>query len=172
MTISKKLIVVGHGGHGKDAFAELLTETWPVDVESSSRFIAMRAVYPALGKDYKDFKDMYADRRNRRVEWMRLIREYNTPDLTRLARELFALHDVYVGPRNREEFLAIKEAKLFDLSVWIDASTRVPVKDDSLQISPHDCDLSIDNNGPPHKLWRQARFFGIAFYGPPPSTNR
>jgi len=170
LTTSKKLIVVGPGGHGKDVFAGILGNTWDLSVASSSYFVVMRAVFPTLGKDYDNFEDMYADRRNRRVEWMHLIREYNkpahdTPGLTRLARELFALHDVYVGPRNREEFLAVKDAKLFDLAVWVDASERVGGTDDSLQIGLNDCDISIDNNGTPLDLRIHALRFGEAFYG-------
>jgi hypothetical protein len=167
LTTFKKLIVVGHGGHGKDVFASMLADYWPLAVASSSHFVAMRAVWPILGGDYDDFDSFYADRRNRRVEWTKLIREYNTPDLCRLGRELFALHDVYVGPRNRDEYMAMKAAKLFDYSVWVDASERLP-ETPEMEIRSTDCEDFIDNNGPLKRLKPQVIALGTHLYGPPP----
>jgi hypothetical protein len=64
-----------------------------------------------------------------------------------MARELFSHHDIYCGLRNREEFLVIRQEKLFDVSIWIDRSKHVgPESADSMQIKPSDCDLVVDNN--------------------------
>jgi hypothetical protein len=142
-----KLMVCGHGRHGKDTFCELM-EPWKF--MSSSLFVAEAAVYPTLWSKhgYTSLEACYADRHNHRDEWHNLIRDYNEHDRARLARELYKQYDIYCGIRWHEEFLAAQAEGLFKLSIWIDASKRLPAEGtDSNTILPEHCDLIIENNG-------------------------
>lgn len=149
-----KIVVTGYADHGKDSVAELLGLSY----SSSSLFVCERAVLPTLGPKYgyRSVDECYADRDNHRDEWYQLIYEYNQRDLPRLARELFAENDVYVGWRHRGEFLAGREEGLFDLAIWVDASDRRPPESSkSMTIRREDCDIVIENNGTEEDLRRR-----------------
>ena len=144
-----KLLITGYGGHGKDTACDILQQNFGLRFTSSSLFRAehVRQSLLAYGVQYPTTLACYADRRNHRKKWHDILLAYNTPDKTTLARHLFGRHDIYGGMRNREEFLAVKQAKLFDVAIWIDRSEHVgPEGADSMQIKPTDCDLVIDNN--------------------------
>ena len=87
------------------------------------------------------------ERHRNRELWRRLIKLYNTPDLTALARKIYSTGDIYVGMRDAKEFEAGLQADMFDIILWIDASNRLPLED-SMHI---EFDFSImtrvDNNG-------------------------
>lgn len=125
--MSKKILILGHARHGKDTVAEYITELEPdLKFASSSLFAGEKAVIPVLGPmyNYKDVNEAYEDRLNHRQEWFELIKEYNKDDPARLARELLEDHDIYVGMRSNTEYQACVEEGLFDLIIWVDASSR------------------------------------------------
>lgn len=100
----------------------------------------------ALGIRYDSVDACWRDRHNHRDAWYRSICEYNKDDLSRLSRHIFDLADIYVGIRNRDELMV--SAALADLSIWIDATDRLPPEPaTSMSISREDCDIAIDNNG-------------------------
>ncbi|QFT55592.1 hypothetical protein [Microbulbifer sp. THAF38] len=141
-----KLMVMGNGRHGKDTFCE----ESGIDYVSSSRFAAEPIVFPALASTYgyRNVDECYEDRANHRADWHELIKEYNTPDKARLAREIFSKYDIYCGIRCKHEFLAAKEAGLFDLAIWVDAGDRLPNESpDSITVRPDHADIVIENNG-------------------------
>lgn len=150
MTENMKLIVFGHGGHGKDSVCEFLSQVFGLTFVSSSWAACDLIVFPAL-KDkfgYQSSDNCFDDRRNKRAEWYSLISEYNTPDRTRLARDVFKFADVYCGLRCAEEFSAIKEAGLFDYAIWVDASNRVKEEpSSSCTVTPDLADVILNNNG-------------------------
>jgi hypothetical protein len=141
-----RLMVCGYGRHGKDTACELLK---PWKFVSSSMFVARVAVYPIL-KDrygYESLEQCYDDRANHRSEWHELISEYNKNDLSRLAYNLYVKYDIYCGIRCEKEFAAVKAAGLFHLSIWIDASKRLPAEGkDSCTVTKGMCDIVIQNN--------------------------
>lgn len=146
-----KLFVVGHGRHGKDTVAKILREELGLSFMSSSLFVAMKAVWPKIGGDYESIEECYEDRHSRRSEWYDAIEEYNAKDPARLSRELFEVHDMYVGLRARREFVAARD--LADLAIWVDASKRKPPEPkSSMTILRDDCDIVIDNNGTEEEL--------------------
>lgn len=148
-----KLMICGHGRHGKDQFCEFLG----LEYTSSSMVALDKIIWPEFGKSYASKEECFEDRINHRVEWHQAITEYNTPDLTRLARDIFAENMVYCGIRNREEFYAAKEGGLFDLSIWIDASGRHPPESEaSCKMLPSDCDIIVTNNGSLEELRNKA----------------
>lgn len=143
-----KLFICGHGRHGKDTAAEILRDELGVRFESSSLFCAEKIVKPYLDERcimYDSAEERYNDRHNHRELWFEAIREFTKDDPTRLSRELFKVHDIYVGIRSREEFLASKY--LADVSIWVDASKRLDYIDPTCEILESDCDITITNNG-------------------------
>ena len=144
-----RLMVIGHADHGKDTCCALLGELFNITSISSSYFANEKIIYPLLKDRYPTPQACYEDRDNNRPFWFTKIKDYNTPDGCRLARDLYQAYDAYNGCRNRIEFQAIKEAKLFDYALWVDASLRKPPEDSrSCTVTPQDADYILDNNGP------------------------
>jgi hypothetical protein len=114
-----KLLVIGHGRHGKDTVSEILNEKYDLSFESSSRFCSKLFIFNEL-KDkfgYETEEQCYADRHSHRELWYNMICEYNQNDPSRLGREIFKEHDIYCGLRNKREFHAIKNNNAVDFSI-------------------------------------------------------
>lgn len=141
-----KILILGHGQHGKDTFAELMRDRFKLTFESSSR-AALRAITGKLAAatGVCNPEMQYASRALHRDLWRDLIAEYNSPDKSRLAREILQHSDMYVGMRSRDEFDASRH--LFDVIYFVDASLRMP-PEPSMTI-PYDPDtmIYIDNHG-------------------------
>jgi hypothetical protein len=146
----KKLLVIGHGRHGKDTVCEILRDTYKYSFESSSQFCSKLFIYDMLKDEYgyKNEQECYADRHNHRAEWYNAICDYNVPDAARLGREIFKAHDIYCGLRNKREFFAMKNTGVFDYAIWVDRSDYLPPEaKDSMSLEPWMADYHIDNNG-------------------------
>lgn len=142
------ILIIGHGRHGKDTVAAMISTGTDLIFRSSSEFCAEYVVYPKL-PGYINWQSCYMDRANHRNTWFNAIAEYNTPDKTRLARELLGIADIYVGMRNIAEYTACMEAKLFDYVIWVDASDRVRPEPFSSFTIPYDSRtmIKVDNSG-------------------------
>jgi hypothetical protein len=144
-----KLLVVGHGRHGKDTVCEILKNEYGFSFESSSRFCSRLFIFDAL-KDkygYNNEKQCYNDRHNHRTEWYNMIHDYCSDDLARLGKNIFAEHDIYCGLRNRREFHAMRNQQVFDYCIWVDRSDHLPAEDpSSMSIEPWMSNFVIDNN--------------------------
>ncbi len=147
-SMKKKLIVTGNARHDKDTFCEALESIFGYKHVSSS-FFMKDFVFDKIGGlyGYENSIKCWEDRVNHRKEWYDSIVEYNTPDLGHLAEDLFKEYDIYCGIRNIDEFNESKKRNLFQYSIWVDASERLPPESSSsLTISKDDCDLVFDNN--------------------------
>lgn len=145
-----KLLIIGHGRHGKDTLAEKISQKMELNFISSSVFVGEECVWPIWGQErYSNFNEMFEDRLNFRSTWKNLILAYNTPDKTRTVKTMFERgYDIYVGMRSMEEYAACHEAKLFDHVIWVDALKRLPPEPkDSNEMVPGVADLYFDNNG-------------------------
>lgn len=182
-----KLLIIGHGRHGKDTVAEILQRDYGFAFTSSSLFCAEHVVWEAvknpaealrlfaeagcpggmtestLGselammqeRNYADAEACFKDRANFRTAWFSLIATYCHPERERLAREIFAENDIYVGIRNPREFRAAINAGIVDLTIWVDAEERLPAEDfGSMRLEPWMADVIIDNNGTEDELLR------------------
>lgn len=145
-----KLLIIGHGRHGKDTVCEILQEKFGYKFRSSSDYCAEKLVYPLL-KDkygYATYQEAYADRHNHREEWYNIIHGYCQVDHSRLGREIFQDHDIYCGLRNKAEFHAMKNLGIFDYAIWVDRSDHLPPEDQkSMTLQQWMADFTIDNNG-------------------------
>tara|TARA_B110000977_G_scaffold97831_1_gene128797 strand:- start:4925 stop:5494 length:570 start_codon:yes stop_codon:yes gene_type:complete len=144
-----KLLVVGHGRHGKDTVCEILRDNMGYSFESSSQFCSKKFIFNNL-KDkygYKLEEECYTDRHNHRAEWYDAICEYNAEDPATLGREMFHEYDIYCGLRNKAEFFAMKNSGVFDYAIWVDRSDHLPPEaKDSMSIEQWMTDYTIDNN--------------------------
>lgn len=138
-------MVCGYGRHGKDTVCEMLG----LDFKSSSEVANEAVIWPLWGiNHYATPEDCFNDRHQHRDWWHRMISKFCTPDKTRLGRIILEICDTYCGIRCRYEFLALKRAGLFDLSIWVDASERHPPEPTSSCTMTRDlCDLVLTNNG-------------------------
>ena len=127
--VEMKILILGHGQHGKDTFAEYLSKYSGLTFTSSSR-AALDAIWPALkvalGYGDSDKELAYHERHMYRDLWKELISLYNTPDKAALVKHVLAKHEMYVGLRCPLEFKASKH--LFDYIFWVDASDRKPLE--------------------------------------------
>lgn len=144
-----KMFIVGHGRHGKTQMAEQIRDDWGLTFADSSRFMADRLVMQEMkdrfGIEYADGEECWKDRHNHRPKWYKIISEYNQNNPSRLTAAIFEENQIYVGCRNRDEFLASKH--LADISVWVDGSQRHgPEPSSSMSILQSDCDIVIQNN--------------------------
>lgn len=141
-----KILILGHGRHGKDTAAAYIADSLDLRVISSS-FAALDVIHPVLSmvSKYKSKLALFNTRHENRELWKELITLYNTPDKTALSKLILAKSDIYVGMRCRLEYEASKE--LFDYVIWVDASDRAP-QDESMDIyfNPESMIL-LDNNG-------------------------
>jgi len=157
MAKKPKILILGYARHGKDTVAEMLEAEYGFTFRSSSLFLAEKAVKPALeehGLFYGSVEECYADRVNHRDLWHDIIVEYNREDPARLAKEILAEADIYIGMRSDREYQASRD--LFDVIVWVDASKRgVPSESSgSMTIEPDPTTMRwIDNNGSLDDLW-------------------
>lgn len=148
MSPKMKIMVCGHGRHGKDTFCEILQE-YGYAFNSSSA-VAAEFIFEELKHKYgyKTIEECWNDRINHRKEWFDMICDYNIDDPTALTRKVFETSQVYSGIRNPVEFWKGKEDGVFDLSIWIDACERLsPESPDSNGIKKEMCDIVIYNNG-------------------------
>ena len=149
-----KFIIVGHARSGKDTVAEVLRDEYGAKFQSSSVFCLKTAVMPALadiGYKYASAEDCMHYREtvpNWRAIWHEAIANYNTPDKTKLGRELFKEYDIYVGLRSNTEFNALRNEGVFDYAIWVDAQDRgvLPEPRSSNKIEPWMADFVLDNN--------------------------
>ena len=145
-----KLLVIGHGRHGKDTVCEILKTKYGFSFESSSQFCSKLFIYDQLKNKYNYLseEECYSDRHNHRAEWYNAICNYNIPDAARLGREIFKAHDIYCGLRNKREFFAMKNTGVFDYAIWVDRSNHLPLESkDSMSLEQWMADYTIDNNG-------------------------
>jgi len=143
-----RILILGHGRHGKDTVAMIINYFTGLTFIASSWFAAKEVVFPALSEDYVDITACYEDRANKRTKWFELIKAYNTPDATRLARALLKESNIYVGMRSNAEYEACMKAGLFDYVFWVDASHRAPLESVTSFNIPYNKDtmIYIDNN--------------------------
>lgn len=152
------LMVIGHGRHGKDTVSDHIADRLDLTWGASSFLLSERVVYPILRKryGYATPDACFKDRSNHRAEWYDIIAAYNATDPARFTRELYEVYDIYCGLRNRDEFLAARTEGLIDLTLWVDASERMPAEDaSSCTVTKADADVVIDNNGTEADLERR-----------------
>lgn len=158
--MNSKLLIIGHGRHGKDTVCEILHTDHGYNFKSSSKFCSEKFIFNDL-KDkygYDTEEECYNDRHNRRAEWYNAICTYNVPDPGKLGREIFNEYDIYCGLRNAAEFYAMQNDNTFDYVIWVDRSEHLPPESiDSMTLDESMADFVINNNGSLKELDNQVK---------------
>lgn len=133
---NKKILIIGHGRHGKDTVAELISKNTGLTFKSSSKAAAMLFIYDILkhSEGYDSFEECYLDRHNKRALWHNMICEYNKEDPSKLAKDILKYNDMYVGMRSNKELLECKRNNLFDYIIGIFDPNKPLEKKDSFNI--------------------------------------
>lgn len=145
-----KLLIIGHGRHGKDTVCDILEKKYNYKFRSSSDFCSEHLLFPLLKEkyNYSNYIECFNDRHNHRDEWYNAIHDYCKNDHTKLGREIFKENDIYCGLRNKAEFHAMRNIHLFDYSIWVDRSDHLPLEStNSMTLEMWMSDYVIDNNG-------------------------
>ena len=132
-----KILILGHGRHGKDTVAEMISKHYGLSFNSSSMACAGIFIYNRLKHvyGYGSFEECYEDRSNHRAEWHDMICEYNKDDGARLAKEMVQINDMYVGMRSGREINACKDQKIFDLIIGVYDYRKPLEPEDSFDIN-------------------------------------
>lgn len=151
-----KLLVIGHGRHGKDTLCEVLRDEFGMNFVSSSEFCAKNVVWPVMKHcSYLNWEECYNDRHNHREEWFNIIADYNKHEPDRLAKAILEKHDIYCGMRNIKEFeVAVQH---FDLVVWVENPRLVDEDISSFSIPREEADFVIVNDGTKKQFQRKVR---------------
>ncbi len=154
-----KILVIGHGRHGKDTVCEMLRDQYGFKFTSSSFFCAEHILLPYFNShpslpNYTNADACYENRHGmtnghqHRDVWYHRIRRFNIPDASALGRALLMENDIYCGLRSAEELVACVKANLFDHIIWVDRSSHVaPESESSCTVTSRMADTFIDNNG-------------------------
>ena len=134
MSNKPKLLILGHGRHGKDTLAEILADNSDLAFSSSSRAAAEVFLFDKMKDEfgYNSVDECFEDRHNHREYWYRSIQEFNSEDRARLCKEILKINDMYVGMRCHKEYLATNH--LFDMILLVDAGKRVDYVDPTFNI--------------------------------------
>lgn len=145
-----KILIIGHGRHGKDTLAKMISKEIGYSWCSSSRFVAKSIIFPIVSDIYGDWKAAYEDRANNRELWFHAIRAYNFRPGPSLTKQILEDYNVYVGMRSRIEFE--QSAQLFDLVIWVDRSPSIPHEpSSSMELIADDADYHWVNTLPSQK---------------------
>lgn len=150
-----KLIVIGHAGHGKDTFCEMMG----LNYESSSLAAVKLFLFDQMREQhgYNTPEELYANRGKHRTEMHERIKAFNTPRKHRLAEIILETNDVYCGMRDREELQACRFHGVADLVVWVSDSFRKPPESaGSINVTTDDADVLVLNNGTLEDLRQKA----------------
>ena len=143
-----KLLINGHGQHGKDTVGELLAERHGYTITNASMIFAKYLMDTVLPTGwYSSVQECYDDRSNHRDGWYEAVRKHNYNDEMALVKKALAQGEIYCGLRRSTEFKVSPE--LFDYSIWVSADIRgVPREPEgSMGITEAGHDYTIYNNG-------------------------
>ncbi len=120
-----KIMVSGHGGHGKDTVAKFIARHTTLRYVASTSWFAAEKMWqeqvdekPFFISDFPDVQSWYNARRSCRDFWARWIDKYNINDPSRLYRECLESQDILTGVRRTREFEAARP--LVDSAIWVE----------------------------------------------------
>lgn len=142
-----KILIVGHGRHGKDEACETLARATGWKNAGTTSLYLAPVVYQHLREiGYAGSpEEAYAQRHQHRDLWRRLGDEYRKDDPARLVKDAFAAGDITGGCRGLPEIQAVRREGLADLIVWVWRPSEP--KDPTLEFGPEHADLIVANVG-------------------------
>lgn len=159
-----KILIIGHGRHGKDTTAGLIKKNYGLSFESSSQAASDIFLFDKLKNiyGYTSSEQCYKDRHSEgmRKVWFDEIEAYNTPDPSRLARAILNRCDMYIGMRSIKEFNASR--LLFDLVLGVFDPRKPLESKDSFKIDLFNAsDILLINNSSISELERKIKLLKL-----------
>lgn len=155
-----KIAILGYGRAGKDEAGAWLGRNTPLIYTGSTSQVLCPLIAIELGISEEE---AWNTRHANREYWFEFGNNYRKGDPAKIARKCLLASDMVIGLRDKEELQACKDARLFDLIIWIHR-LGTPV-DPTVTFSRNDCDLIIDNVGTlkeyHQKLHKLAKFAGL-----------
>jgi hypothetical protein len=115
-----KVLIVGHGRHGKDTLANILNEEFGFKFRGSSQVAASEVVYPLMSNFYSSPEEAFERRHENRELWRALISDFNRDDLTKLSRLVCAQGYGYTGLRDKGEVYECISQGVFTHVIWVE----------------------------------------------------
>jgi hypothetical protein len=144
------ILILGHMRHGKTTMANMLFDEYGLTFKDSSEASAEIFIYNELKNKYgyKNFEECFNDRKQHRPEWFKMICDFNTPDKSKLGKEILKRANMYVGMRSNDELQKCVEEGIFDLVIGIYRSIFPLEPNTSFDINIWEtCDIIIPNDG-------------------------
>jgi len=161
---SPKVLVLGHGRHGKDTFANMLFESLEPTSYMAAKLIMFKWYERFFPEKYSTVTECYEDRHNHRETWHEQIKAFNRSfGWNAFALEVLQKQDCYVGMRADQEYQACKTTNTFDIVFWVDRfehEDAEPVTSMTIDFEP-DTMVFIDNNQDLANLKMQADYYRI-----------
>ena len=142
MNETKRLMVVGYSGAGKDTACEYLAKITRLRFAGTTSRYLTRHVAARLGVSEQQ---AYRGRHANRNLWNRVGNELRRRDPGLLVRESLEHAEITGGVRGIEEIEVCRREHLVDLIIWI-ANDRVPPSM-TLTFGERDCDVIVPNHG-------------------------
>ena len=159
------ILIIGHMRHGKTTLADIIKEEYGLDYLDSSEAAAEIFIYDEL-KDkygYKSYEECFADRKQHRPEWFKMICDYNNPKY-RLGKEIYRRAPIYAGMRSNDELQACIKSNLIDLIVGVHRRELPEEPKSSFDIDFWTaCDIIIPNNGTIEELKQKVKYLNKLF---------
>ena len=147
-----KIALCGPGECGKDDGALFLARVSSLRFESiNTSWFARHIVCAALARapyflTYDNADVCWEDRRNHRKAWFDIMDSAAMSDPVGFFLPCIDGQDILVGMRRRRDCDALKRAGIIDHWIYIDRPGKSESQD-SLEITPADCDRTILNDG-------------------------
>lgn len=151
-----KLMITGHANHGKDLVCKYLRRIYGFKY-STSKYAVDKFIFDELSEKFnasskKEFMEIKNSSNELRAAMFNSISEYNKQDPHKLFNEIMSLCNIYCGARRKIEV----NWDMIDLSIWVDASERLPAEPSaSMTLKPSDCDIVLNNNTSKEDLYRR-----------------
>ncbi len=140
-----KILIVGHGRHGKDTLANMLDVELGFKFRGSSEVAASAVVYPLMSNFYDSPEDAFSRRHENRELWRAVISDFNREDPARLSKLVCADGHGYTGLRDKREVITTIKSGLFTHVIWI---KRPDLKEDDSTMMFDLSDLeTLNRNG-------------------------
>lgn len=116
-----RVLVVGHGRHGKDVTSSVLQNLYGLEFRGSSEVMCNEPEILERFNQYETGEELFNARHSHREELYEAICEYNKEDRTRLARQVSQGGKYgYTGMRDFDEVMACIKEGLFTHIIWVE----------------------------------------------------
>jgi hypothetical protein len=114
-----KILIVGHGRHGKDTLASIINLELGFKFRGSSEVAAKEVIYPLMKNFYSSAEDAFENRHENRELWRAVISDFNREDPTRLCKLVCKGGHGYTGLRDKVEVISAIKGGFFTHVIWV-----------------------------------------------------